>query len=184
MTLILQLKERADAALCLSILLYGSEVWYVRKDLFNRLRHVHHRCARTIRRTTIVYTIRHRLSTASLFERLTIELFETYYNIRLLRWTGHVARMRLMRAPIKNLTCWVDNPLPCECPQIDRGRTLKKDLLSNDLPAKFVGWREIAAGQNQWRAVCGSKSLSATKETLTSSRPGTWAELRYGTVPS
>jgi hypothetical protein len=42
----------------------------------------------------------------------------------------------------------------------------KKALLSNDLSAKFVKWREIAADRNQWCAVCGSKMPSATKQTL------------------
>jgi hypothetical protein len=63
------------------------------------------------------------------------------------------------------------------------GRTLKKALLSNDLPTEFAKWREIA-DRNQWRAVCGSKMPIATKQTPTSSRQDTRAELRYGDVPS
>jgi hypothetical protein len=50
------------------------------------------------------------------------------------------------------------------------GRALKKALQSYDLSGVFVKWREIAADRNQWRAICGSKMLSATKETPTSSR--------------
>jgi hypothetical protein len=57
------------------------------------------------------------------------------------------------------------------------GRTLKKALLSNDLPTEFVEWREMAADRNQWRAICGSKLPSATKETPTFSRQDIWAEL-------
>jgi hypothetical protein len=41
----------------------------------------------------------------------------------------------------------------------------KKALQSNDLPTEFVKWREMAADRNQWRAICGSKIPSATKET-------------------
>jgi hypothetical protein len=52
------------------------------------------------------------------------------------------------------------------------------------LPNEFVKWRGIAADRNQWRAVCGSKMPSATKETPTSSQEDIWAELRYGNVPS
>jgi hypothetical protein len=48
----------------------------------------------------------------------------------------------------------------------------------------FFKWHGIAADRNQWRAVCGSKIPSATKETPTSSRKDIWAELRYGTVLS
>jgi hypothetical protein len=64
------------------------------------------------------------------------------------------------------------------------GRTLKKALQRFDLPTEFVKWREMAADQNQWRAVCGSKIPSATKETPTSSRQDIRAVLRYGTIPS
>jgi hypothetical protein len=58
--------------------------------------------------------------------RLSIEPFDTYYNRRLLRWTGHVPRMPLTRAPRKILTSWVDNPRPLGCPQMNWGRTLKR----------------------------------------------------------
>jgi hypothetical protein len=98
----LKVNESVYAALCLSILLYGSEIWCLQEDLFNRLRHFHHRCARAMCRITIATQIRHRISSASLFKRLAIEPFDTYYNRRLLRWTGHVARMPLTRAPSKS----------------------------------------------------------------------------------
>jgi hypothetical protein len=41
----LKVKGSANVALCLSILLYGSENWCLREGLFNRLRHFHHRRA-------------------------------------------------------------------------------------------------------------------------------------------
>jgi hypothetical protein len=55
----------------------------------------------------------------SFFKRLSIEPFDIYNNRRLLRWTGHVARLPLIRAPRKILTSWVDNPRPLGCPQIN-----------------------------------------------------------------
>jgi hypothetical protein len=70
---------------------YTSEIRCLREDLFKRLRHFHHRCARTMCRITIAHTIRLRISSASLFKRLSIEPLDAYYNRRLLRWTGHVA---------------------------------------------------------------------------------------------
>jgi hypothetical protein len=73
---------------------------------------------------------------------------------------------------------------PLGCPQMNWGRTLWKALKSNDLPIEFVKWREMAANRNQWRAICGSKPPSTTKETPTSSRQDIWAKLRNGTVPS
>jgi hypothetical protein len=38
----LKIKGSANIPLCLSILLYGSEIWCLRQDLFHRLRHFHH----------------------------------------------------------------------------------------------------------------------------------------------
>jgi hypothetical protein len=134
-------------------------------------------------RITIAQTIRHRISSASLFKRLSIEPFDAYYNRRLLRWTGHVAQMPLTRAPRKVLNSWVDNTRPLGCPQMNWGRTLKKVLQSYDLPTEFVKWGERVADRNQWRAIRGSKTPSTTKETLASSRQDIWAKLRHGTVP-
>jgi hypothetical protein len=56
-------------------------------------------------------------------------------------------------------------------------------LRSNDLPTEFFKWREMAADRNQWRAICGFETLSATKDTPTSFRQDIWAKLRYGDVP-
>jgi hypothetical protein len=47
---------------------------------------------------------------------------------------------------------------------------MKKELLSTDLQTEFAKWLETAADRNQWRAACGSKMPSATKETPASSR--------------
>jgi hypothetical protein len=64
------------------------------------------------------------------------------------------------------------------------GALLKKALQSHDLSTEFVKWRDIAADRNQWRAVCGSKMPSASKETSTFSRQDIWAEFRYDTLSS
>ena len=47
-------------ALCLSILLYGSESWCLREDLFNRLRKFFNSCVRKMCRVTMAHVIRHR----------------------------------------------------------------------------------------------------------------------------
>ena len=122
----LKLKGRIYVALCLSILLYGSEVWSLREDLLSRLRSFHHRCVRTMCRINIAHTIRHHISTSSLLARLGIEPLETYYHRRLLRWAGHVSRMPLNRLPRMLLTGWVANPRPLGCPQMTWGRALRK----------------------------------------------------------
>jgi hypothetical protein len=68
----LKVKGSVDVALCSSTLLYGSGVWCLRGDLFNRLRHFHQQCARTMCRITIAHTIRHRILSASLFKRFQL----------------------------------------------------------------------------------------------------------------
>jgi hypothetical protein len=69
---------------------------------------------------------------------------------------------------------------------MNRGRALtlkkKKALQSNDLPTEFAKWREMAADRNQWRAVCGSKMPSATKETPTSSTHDKTSGLSFDTA--
>ena len=86
-------------ALVLGILLYGPEVWSLREDLCHRLRRFHNRCARTMYRITIAYTICHRITTKSLFEMLEIDPLDTYCSLRLHRWAGHVSRMPMSRIP-------------------------------------------------------------------------------------
>ena len=80
-------------ALCLSILLYGSEVWSLREDLLSRLRNFHHRCVQTICRINIAHTIRHHISTSSLLARLG----RTFRNL-LPPQTSSLGRSRLPHA--------------------------------------------------------------------------------------
>jgi hypothetical protein len=136
----LKLKGRIYVALCLSILLYGSEVWCLREDLLGRLRSFHHRCVRTMCRINMAHTIRHHISSNSLFARLGIEPLDNYYHRRPHRWAGHVSRMPPNRLPRMLLTGWVANSRPLGCPQMTWGRTLKKALRSKDLPTEFVEW--------------------------------------------
>ena len=174
----LKIKGRIYTALCLSILLYGSEVWCLKEDLFHRLRSFHHRCARTMCRINIAHTIRHHISSESLIGRLDIESLDTYYHRRLLRWAGHIARMPLNRAPRMFLTGWVANSRPTGCPQMTWGRTLKKALQRNSLPTDFSKWRELAADRGQWRAICGAKSKE--QQLTETSQQSTWTRLRNG----
>ena len=176
----LKLKGQIYNALCLSILLYGCEVWCLREDLLNRLRSFHHRCVRTMCRISIAHTIRHRISSTSLLNRLGIEPIDTYYYRRILRWAGHVARMPMERSVRKLLTGWVANTRPLGCPSMTWGRTLKKSLQKNDLPTDFVKWRALAMDRDQWRALCGSPFRRSTNPLAVSPTQSAWAVLRNG----
>jgi hypothetical protein len=94
-------KNRNYNYLVFSKLLYGNEVWCLRKDLFNQLRFSHNRCVRSMCRITMARMMKHRITSKSLFERHGVGSFDSYYNRRLLRWAGHVARMPMDRMPRK-----------------------------------------------------------------------------------
>jgi hypothetical protein len=71
----LKVKESIFVALCLSILLHGSEIQCLREGLFNRLRRIHHRCALAMCRITIAHCICHHILSVSLIERIPIKPF-------------------------------------------------------------------------------------------------------------
>ncbi len=94
-------------------------------------------------RIAMAHTLKHRITSKNLIERLGVGSFDSYYNRRLLRWAGHVARMPMDRMPRKLLTGWVEHGrLPA---QTIGGRTLNKALKSYDLPTNFEKWSTLAA---------------------------------------
>jgi hypothetical protein len=88
-------------------------------------------------RIEMAHTVKHRSTSKSLLKRLGVGSFDSYYYRRLLRWTGHVARMPMDRMPRKLLTGLVEHARPVCCPQVTWGRTLSKALKSYDLFIKF-----------------------------------------------
>jgi hypothetical protein len=84
------MKGSVYVALCLSIILYGSFIWCLQEDLFNRFRHFHHRCARTMCRFTIAQTMRHRTSSSSLFQRT--ELWKRHFWVMTFQLNFSMAR--------------------------------------------------------------------------------------------
>jgi hypothetical protein len=154
----LRVKGRIYTALVLSFLLYGSETWFIREDLFYRLRSFHNRCVRSMCRIAMAHTMKHRIISKSVFERLGVGNFDSYYNRRLLRWAGHVARMPKDRMPRKLLTGWVEHDRPVGCPQMTWGRTLNKSLKSYDLPTNFGQWSTLAADRRVWQQRIGFRA--------------------------
>jgi hypothetical protein len=166
-----KVKGQVYTALVLSTLLYGCEVWSLREDLFQRLRSFHNRCARSMCRISIAHTIRHSITSESLFRRLGILDLDSYYHNRVLRWAGHVARMPMNRAPRQLLTGWVAHPRPIGCPEMNFGRTLKKALKRNDLPTDFATWSAIARDRPRWRLLTHSTPSPLTPSPPTPSPP-------------
>ena len=136
------LRGQVYTALVLTILLYGSEVWCLREDLFAKLRTFHNSCCRAMCRITMAHTIRHHIPSKQLYKRLGIAAVDQYYHRRLLRWAGHVPRMPMSRAPRQLLTGWVASPRPIGSPLMTRGRTLKKVLVRCGQSPDFAVWNK------------------------------------------
>jgi hypothetical protein len=85
-------------------------------------------------------------------ERVGVKDLDHYYNTRLLRWVGHVARNdEHHRLPRKLLTCWVRNKRPVGAPQMTYGRTVNKALNSRGITTNFATWKAIAEKRVVWR---------------------------------
>ena len=87
-----------------------------------------HVCMRAMCRVNKRHTRRHNISSEVLYQRLSIKSMDSYCNGKLLRWTGHVARMSMDRVPRRLLTGWVSNNRQRGAPQMTFGRTLDKAL--------------------------------------------------------
>jgi len=109
----LKVKGRIYVVLVLSILLYGSECWCMKKMLMDKLRSFYHKCVRDLCGINMYHTQQHHITTTSLLARLGIHSIEHYYYSRCLSWGGHVARMSKLEMPRKLLTSWIkDVPRP------------------------------------------------------------------------
>jgi hypothetical protein len=133
-----KLKGKLYNAFVLQTLLHGSESWSMTELLLKRLRVFHNNCARAMCRVTMFHTIKHHIHNSDLHHRLSIQSLDHYYNSRLLRWAGHVARMDMTRIPRNLLTGWVEHHRPTGCPPVTFGRTLKKALVAKGLPVVFT----------------------------------------------
>jgi len=77
-------KGKIYVAICLTILLYGSESWCLTEKLFRRLRVFHNTCVRAMCRVNKRHTRRHNISSEVLYQRLSIKSMDSYYNSKLL----------------------------------------------------------------------------------------------------
>ena len=97
------------------------------------------------------HTIRRHIRTSDVLEQAGIRSFSYYYNTRLLRWAGHIARMDMDRLPRKLLTGWVDNKRAQGHPFQTWGHTLKKALVIAGIPTEFETWAlTLAKDKNLW----------------------------------
>ena len=90
----------------------------------------HHDCVRTMLRVNLYQQRKRRISMNRLFADLgnRVRSLRWHYETRLLRWAGHISRMKHDRLPLMLLTSWVPNSRPCGCPRMTFGRTIKKAM--------------------------------------------------------
>ena len=139
----------------LPVLLYGSELWCLTERLLNKLRAFHARCARSMCRVTLLHTRIHRISTATLLDRLGLTPIDDLITTNILRWAGHVMRMGKERLPRKLMTSWVRNPRPKGCPQFTYGRGLYKAMSKRGINRDT--WFEKTSERNIWRKMIKRK---------------------------
>jgi hypothetical protein len=144
-----RVKGMIYSSLVLSVLLYGSECWCLTKQLFHRLRAFHRKCARTMCQITMHHTIKHHIKTTDLLQQLGIQSMEHYYNSRLLRWAGHVARMDFSRTPRKLLTGFLQHNRSTGRPNKTWGHTLTDSLKLYEIDPKT--WIATAQDRSHWR---------------------------------
>ena len=94
------------SAYVLSLLLYGSEAWALRKDLMHQLSTFHNRCLRRI--AGINRRMQHfeHISSAQVAERVGLRTLQSHLDERLLRWAGHLAREPATRLTRCLLFAW------------------------------------------------------------------------------
>ena len=145
---VVKLKTKANVyrIFILAILLYGVECWSLTEKLLNRLRSFHRRCIRSICHVTL----RNRIRTTDLLERLSVESIDTYICRQQLRWAGHVIRMPWSRLPRKMLSCWVRSKRPRGAPKYTYGRSLMKCLKKANIDTER--WHIIAKDRKSWRS--------------------------------
>ena len=142
-------KKLVYTLLVLTVLLYGSELWCLTEKLLNKLRTFLARCIRAMRRVTFLHTRAHRISTATRMNHLGLASIDDMVTTKILRWAGHVMRMKEHRLPRKLITSWVRNPRPRGCPQFTYGRGLYKAPCCRDINKET--WSELAFDRDTWR---------------------------------
>ena len=164
----LEMKGRIYVALILTILLYGSECWFLREQELQKLQRFHHDCVRAMCRVNLSHTWKRRIRTNDLLQELGLQPLRWYYETRVLRWAGHVSRMPIDRLPRMLLTSWVPNSRVIGCPRMTFGRTFKKALINRgiwkkDDPNQWK-WIKLAAKRADWRERIRQLDIPKTHE--------------------
>jgi hypothetical protein len=152
-------KGRLYAACCLSILMFGAENWMLTAEILQQLNRFHHRCVRFMCGVNMHRTRVSHIRTETLLERLHLKSCQQYFDLRMLRWAGHIARMPQERIPRKFLTSWVaDATRPEGHPPTSWVSTLVAVLKRQGISEEFEEWSVLAQDKPAWRKLTGDKT--------------------------
>lgn len=119
-------KHRIYIALVLSILLYGSDCWYTRMDLYRKLQKFHHRCMRIMYGISLNKMWRRHVSQIQIGQIINIRPVNYYLIIRKMDWIGKVMFMDInKRLPRKFISSWVYHSRPIGRPLMNFGHSFE-----------------------------------------------------------
>ena len=126
----IKLEERSAiyVVIVVSILLFGSESWSLRKDLLHKLEVFHNNCVRQMCHVSRFKQWKKKIRTTTLNKMVGLTNIAQMQASRQLRWAGHVARMENTRGPKMLLTAFLRNKRPVGAPLMPFGRSLKNAL--------------------------------------------------------
>lgn len=145
----LRTKIAVYQAICLSVLLYGSETFTIYKKHIKLMESFHMRCIKSI----LGLTWQDRVPHTEMLERAGIPSVECLLLNRQLRWLGHVTRMPATRLPRRILYGQLSEGRRNPGGQKKRFKDQLKNTLKkfNINPCRF---ETIAADRDEWRSTC------------------------------
>ena len=114
----------------LPTLLYGSEIWSLKKDELSRLESWQNRCMRYM--LGIRYKVHGYVSGSELRQKCRMPKIETLLRTSRLRWFGHAARMPPERVPRKMITAHLGAQRHIGRPRANWRQEITEDLKSID----------------------------------------------------
>jgi transcription termination factor 2 len=109
------------------------------------------------------HTHKHHIRTETLLQRLGLKSCQHYFDSRMLRWAGHLARMPPDRLPRKFLTSWVaDKARPQGRPSASWVTTLEAVLVRKGIPTEFAEWTELSQDRSEWLVLLNANGAAGS----------------------
>ena len=133
----------------LPIALYGSECWSLTAADEHSLQVFFNRCVRSINNVSKWSQRHNRISSESLRKCLKLPNIKTLLARKLLRWAGHIVRMKNSRLPRRLLSAWCAHKRPMGGPKRTYGRGIIRQLHKSNIDVH--NWDDLAQDRVGWR---------------------------------